>query len=542
MEIIRTVLILFIIFTLSVADSEKQLIVRLQPDVTVEDMLSANRIEGLKPVRQLSRRMNIWLLEQTESERVSRACITSLSTLSGVEAVQKNHTVQLRNDTKMANDTKFSEQWYLHNTGQSGGTSDADIDAAEAWALSTGGTTVDGQEVVIAIVDDGADLNHEDIDYWKNSAEIPNNGIDDDNNGYVDDYDGWNAFTSSGAVSSGEHGTHVSGIAGAIGNNGKGVTGVNWGAKILPIVGSTNQESIVIEAYSYALELRASYNESNGEKGAFIVVTNSSFGQDYGDPDDFPVWRDLYDSLGKHGILSCAATANLNIDVDEKGDMPTTCPSDYLIAVTNSTHLDQKYTGAGFGATSIDLAAPGTNIMSTIPDNSYDFLTGTSMATPVVAGAVALLVSAAEQPWLSSYKKDPAAGALALKKALMSGVDPLPAFDGITVSGGRINLHNSIKLLRQTSVLHGEKARSLLSTPYIVRGEDDAITLTLKEKMNGAVFSLYSLSGRELDRVAVEQLQVGRVVTLTGTSLAAGYYLLHVTAKQGTYQQKVLFR
>src|SRR5690606_9496705 len=144
----------------------------------------------------------------------------------------------------------------------------------------------------------------------KNTDETPNNGIDDDNNGYVDDYDGWNAYNSTGNIPSANHGTHVAGIAGAIGNNEIGISGVNWNVKTMPIAGSSGNEATVVEAYAYALEMRARYNETDGDEGAFIVVTNTSFGVDMGDPTNFPIWCSMYDELGEVGILSCAATAN----------------------------------------------------------------------------------------------------------------------------------------------------------------------------------------------------------------------------------------
>lgn len=525
------------------ADRDNEFIVRLKPGVSPEILLSQTRTVGMRPVKQLSRRMNIWLFEKTESSSSPRAVMSAAAEVDGIETIQKNHKVQLRSETKTPNDTKFGDQWFYHNTGQSGGTADADIDAAEAWALSTGGTTVDGQEVVIAIVDDGADLQHEDLSFWKNKNEIPNNNIDDDNNGYVDDYDGWDAFSSNGKVSSGNHGTHVSGIAAAIGNNGKGVTGVNWGAKVLPIVGSSSSESVVIEAYGYALELRATYNETNGAKGAFVVVTNSSFGVDYGDPADYPIWSAMYDSLGKHGIISCAATANQNLDVEVSGDMPTKCTSDYLISVTNSTHTDSKYTSAAYGSVSIDLAAPGTSITSTLPGSSYGELTGTSMSTPVVAGAVALLVSGADQKWLDAYKDDPATGALELRKAILDGVDKLPAFAGITTTGGRLNVHNSMNLLRQTSVLNNQSKVALKATPYAVKSDAAGFQLTMESALPGeALFTLVSLRGQELDRVATKNLRQGAILTLGTQKLATGYYVLHAVTTQGEFKQKILFR
>ncbi|MFQ5499205.1 MAG: S8 family serine peptidase, partial [Candidatus Zixiibacteriota bacterium] len=404
---------------------------------------------NLKRAKLLSRRMNIWLytyvhanLKAADHEQV----LSAVRLHSDVEIAQFNHYVQERQT--IPNDPSFTNQWALNNTGQTGGTPDADIDAPEAWDIAVGDTTAKGDQVVVAIVDGGCDLNHVDIDFWKNTDEIPNNGLDDDGNGYIDDYDGWNAYNSNGNVPSSSHGTHVAGIAAAIGNNGTGVSGVNWGVKVMPIGGSSGTESIVVEAYGYVLELRATYNATNGVMGAFVVATNSSFGVDFGQPANFPIWCAMYDSMGLAGILSAAATANQNIDIDVQGDVPTACPSDYLLSVTNTTHTDVKNSGAAFGATTIDLGAPGTNVYSTLPGNSYGNLTGTSMATPQVCGAVGFLYSVACPGFINAYKNDPGTYALMIKQAILDGTDPNASLAGITVSGGRLNIYNSALLMQ----------------------------------------------------------------------------------------------
>ena len=184
---------------------------------------------------------------------------------------------------------------------------------------------------------DGFDIGHEDFNFWKNNNEIDGNGLDDDNNGYPDDFDGWNAYNSTGKYSWGDSWYSCSGYCwGYRKIITKGVSGVNWNVGIMPIAGSSGNEATVVTAYSYALEMRALYNETDGDRGAYIVVTNSSFGVDLGDPANFPIWCSMYDEMGEVGILSCAATANQNWDIDDVGDVPTACGSDYLIAVTNT--------------------------------------------------------------------------------------------------------------------------------------------------------------------------------------------------------------
>lgn len=360
---------------------------------------------------------------------------------------------------------------------------DADIDAPEAWDITTGGITALGDTIVLAIIDDGSSLSHNDLDFWKNENEIPNNNIDDDNNGYIDDYDGWNAYSSNGNIPTGNHGTHVTGIAGAMGDNGTGISGVNWNAKLMPIAGSSGWESIVVEAYTYVLDMRALYNETDGEQGAFVVGTNASFGVNYGDPDDYPLWSAIYDSLGNVGVLSAGATMNINANVDVVGDMPTSCESDYLITVTNTTKYDTKNSGAAYGATTIDLGAPGTNIISTLPGSSYGYMTGTSMACPHVTGAVGMLFAAAPASMMQQYAVNPAEVALQIKQYLLDGVDPLDDLQGITVSGGRLNIFNSIELMESVTEVSGNISEDAIWQGTInVVGDvlvEDGVTLTI---------------------------------------------------------------
>lgn len=420
---------------------ENEFIIWLEQDVDAADF-AAKSNTGIMPKRQLSKRLNIWLFEINDNKELREDKMRRLNANADVRVIQNNHTnITLRE--AISDDPYYYQQW-----------APAIMNLPQAWEeFTTGGVTATGDTIVVAVIDGGADWTHEDLNCWENAHEIPNNGIDDDGNGYIDDFHGWNAYNHNGYVGSNNHGTHVSGIIGAVGNNGKGVCGVNWNVKVMPIGGSSSNESIVVEAYSYVLEMRARYNETDGEEGAFIVATNSSFGVDYGNPDDYPIWCSMYDEMGNVGILSCGAGPNLNVNVDVVGDVPSACPGNYLIGITNTTSDDVKYTGAGYGINNIDIGAPGTSIYSTLPNNNYGNMTGTSMATPQVSGTIALMYAAMPEEMMIACKNDPANFCLSVRHHLLNGADHLPSLDGLVASGRRLNAYGAIESVLYDSII-----------------------------------------------------------------------------------------
>lgn len=416
----------------------------------IQDLKNIHGVDTKLTVsRTLSDAMHIYLLEFDYNSIDPNTMLYIIRQQPSVLLAQFNHVVEERNTP---NDTNFSQQWNINNTGQDGGTAGADIDALSAWEIATGGLTSTGDTIVVAVVEGGFDITHQDLNYWKNYNEIDNNGIDDDGNGYIDDFNGWNSKTENDTHTVLKHGTHVSGIIGAKGNNNLGVTGVNWNVKIMPVSTNDNSadsmfEADIVAAYSYVVEQRKLYNQSNGTQGAFVVATNTSLGVNLGQPAAFPIWCAIFDSLGTVGILSAAATANANIDVDAQGDIPSACSSDWLITVTNTTNTDMK-SNAGFGTSTIDLGAPGTSISSTALSNTYANLSGTSVATPHVAGAIALMYSVACTQLMIDYKNDPTGIALMIKDSLLNSTDPIADLNGITVSGGRLNLFKAVESIR----------------------------------------------------------------------------------------------
>ncbi|MCU0370939.1 MAG: S8 family peptidase [Bacteroidales bacterium] len=440
-------------------------------------------------VQRLSDRLNIFLLEFNPSLVDDERLLEDIKAHPFVELAQFNHFVELR--ALMPDDDFFGLQWSMHNDGLTGGTLDADIDGPEAWELGTSGVTATGDSIIIAIVDDGFDLEHADLRFWKNYDEIPGNGVDDDDNGYIDDFDGWNSWNNSGELVEKVHGTHVSGIAAARGNNGLGVSGVNWNMKVLPVVGSATVEAPVVAAYGYLYEMRSLYNETGGAKGAFIVSNNCSFGVNMGNPEDFPIWGAMYDSLGMVGVLSAGATANGNWNVDEVGDIPSSFTSEFLITVTNTDKNDLKSSSAAYGATTIDLGAPGTQIYSTFLSNDYGYKTGTSMAAPHVTGAVAYLYSVAPEEFMEAYHSDPAGMSLVIKQYLLDGADPVESLQGITVTGGRLNIYESAMLMLNPAVTFDPMSVLMALPPE----EKDSVTLTFTNNFASSFNYSFSYPG-----------------------------------------------
>jgi len=406
------------------------------------------RSTKMKVKKCLSETMNIWQIQFDFGQIHERQFLQTLRADKSVVLVQYNHLLKPR---RLPNDPNFMQQWQYINDGAIGGNTDADLDADLAWDITTGGVTVNGDTIVIVALDDGVELTHEDFgnNLWKNHKEIPDNGIDDDNNGYIDDVFGWNAGTNTGNVGEGGgHGTPVMGIMGAKGNNGIGVTGISWDVKVMMVkTDFVADEATLLAGYGYPLALRTKYNETNGAEGAFIVATNASWGVDNGMPEDAPVWCNLYDQLGAVGILNTGATANENTNVDIDGDLPTTCPSDYLIGVTNINRVGEKEFFAGFGKENIDLGAFGEDTYTLEKGNKYGAFGGTSGAAPHVTGAIGLLYAAPCNNFGDLTKSNPAAAALLVRQYILEGVKPNAAIDTFVATGGQLNLFNSLELL-----------------------------------------------------------------------------------------------
>lgn len=429
------------------------LLVQLREGASIDHVLQDNqRLNGLETqlhaAQFISPPMRVHLL-RFDPKIDHNALLQQVFSHPAVSAVQFNHLVQWRDTSP--DDPQFDQQWQHLNTGAGGGTAGADVSSTQAWDITTGGVTALGDTIVVCIVDDGISYTHPDLvdNLWINRSEIPGNNIDDDGNGYVDDIYGWNVANNSASVGTGSHGINVAGMAGARGNNTVGVAGVNWNVKLMSVVngsigsGSNPNEANVIAAYTYPLIMRQLYHQTGGEHGAFVVATNSSWGINNGNPANAPLWCAFYDTLGAYGILSAGATANAQINVDADGDLPTGCASDYMLSVTATDNNDVR-TFSAYGATTVDLGAPGESVRTTSGSNGYTTTDGTSFASPMVAGAVALLYSAPCPSLAAIAHADPELAAQLVRQYLLDGVDVVDDLIGFTVTGGRLNLRGAL--------------------------------------------------------------------------------------------------
>ncbi len=333
------------------------------------------------------------------------------------------------------NDPRFRQQWYHGRIG-----------STNVWSTTTGSTNI-----VVAVLDTGVNYRHEDLaaNMWRNPGEVPGNGVDDDGNGFVDDIHGIDAASDSLGHDSdpfdegyGEprfyHGTVCAGLIGAVGNNGKGIAGVNWAVRIMAIrIGTTNdlnKIADIIEGYEYIISMK--------RRGVNIRVANNSYGSD---PRSVfsQALKDAIDAAGNEGILNvfAANAPSLTVDLDLVPRYPVRFDSPSMIVVGASSQSDNLAWVSSFGRTGVDLAAPGLDIASTFGPGPSDYIAaaaGTSFSCPIVAGAAALILSV-----------DPSLTVDGLKAAILGSVAPAAGLRGKFVTNGRLDLGRALKYIGQ---------------------------------------------------------------------------------------------
>jgi GEVED domain/Subtilase family/SprB repeat/Secretion system C-terminal sorting domain len=427
---------------------EGDMLIQMAENASIKGLIAkAPKDYEVKVNRLLSRPMRAWLINFNHENVANHNFLNWLYEQDEVTLAQNNHKIQMRS-TLPTDGAAFGDQWHHNNTGQSGGTVDADIDSDLAWDITTGGQTANNDDIVVCLIESG-NLDHNDIvdNKWINVAEDTGTpGVDDDGNGYIDDISGWNPVAGNGNYGTGNHGTNCLGMIGAKGNNGYLVAGANWDVKLMVVGGyNISTDANAVEAYTYPLEMRQLWNNSGGTEGAFVVATSSSWGIDGESPSGHALWCNMYDTLGYHGILNVGATTNQNLNVDVVGDMPTACASDYMIGVGRTDHNDA--TAGGYGQVEIELGAPGINVITTANTNTTTSTTGTSFACPLTAGVIGLAYSIPCTDFMAVVNSDPKAGADMVLQALLDGVDVIPAFATKFNTSGRLNSFNTLNEL-----------------------------------------------------------------------------------------------
>jgi subtilisin family serine protease len=331
-----------------------------------------------------------------------------------VDSVEPDYLVYA---IKTPNDPKMIDLWGLHNSGQTGGNDDKDIDAFEAWDLQTG-----SKDVLVGVIDTGVDRSHIDLaaNMWTNAEEIPGNGKDDDGNGFVDDVHGWDFYDNdNNPTDGGSHGTHCAGTIGAVGNNGKGVVGVSWNVSMVgirflgPMGGYTSD---AVKSINYATKIGVALTSNSWGGGGF----SSSL-------------KNAIDNAGKKGIGFVAAAGNSAYDNDSIPSYPASYESENIISVGAHDHKGKIAWFSQWGKNSVDLFAPGVNVVSTVPGNKYASFNGTSMATPHVSGAYATILAS-----------NPTWTVVEVKNALLNSTDPENGLANKCVTGGRLNLFQAL--------------------------------------------------------------------------------------------------
>ena len=386
---------------------EGEVLISFRPDARPNDVQAILRDLGAQRMRKFRRTPG----ERDKIAKPVADAVAKYRNHPAVRFIEPNYYLYADN---VPNDASFPLQWSLQNTGQQGGTPGADIHAVQAWDQTTGSS-----QVVIAIVDTGMDMTHPDLaaNLYTNPGEIPDNGLDDDGNGLVDDVHGFDFANFDGdPTDDNGHGTHVAGTIGAVGNNGIGVAGITWRVQLLPLkfldASGSGTTGDAIDCIDYAV-------------AAGATAINASWGA----PQAPQALLAAIAAANDAGVLFVAAAGNTSSNNDDYPNFPSGFDLPNVISVGSSARSDERSGFSNYGPTTVDLFAPGTQILSTLPGNTYGVASGTSMATPHVTGALALLKS-----------RFPTMRAPTMKAIALAATDRIPALAGLSVSGGRLNV------------------------------------------------------------------------------------------------------
>jgi len=403
-----------------------EILVRFKPGISDETI---NRITSQLNDRVEDRIENapgLDAIDDLDNENVN-ALVAQYSKMPEVEYAEENYEITLDAAEGplvpvLPHDPQFSDQWALSNDGQRGGKQGADISAPLAWATTTG-----SDKVVVAVLDSGVDYRHDDLanNMWVRPANMA--PYHDDDLGTLDDINGFDAIdNTSDPMDENGHGTHCAGIIGAEGSNDIGIAGVNWNVRIMPLkfmnAGGFGTTKDAIEAINYVIERK--------KAGVNVRIISASWGS----TQKSRALEDIIRKAYEEGILFVAAAGNANTNNDRNPHYPSSYNVPNVVSVAALDRNDQLASFSNYGPKSVVIAAPGVDILSTWLGNEYEEKSGTSMATPVVAGVAALIL--AHEPGLSVDE---------LKKKLLTSVDKLDSLNGKVTSGGRINAAKAVE-------------------------------------------------------------------------------------------------
>ncbi len=458
------------------------------------------------------------LLRFTEADEAARV-YRHLRFHPELVTVQYNWAVQPR---RAPDDPNYDRQDNLQRLG-----------FLKLWDQTTGGNLPNGVPIVTAVLDAGFDAEHEDLrgNLWVNAGEVAGDGVDNDGNGYVDDVHGFNFIdTLGGEYNIDAHGTQVTGIVGAVGDNGIGVAGTNWEARLMLF--SIRTVADIVQAYTYVVDQRRAFNKSRGARGAFVAATNASFGVEGATCADFPVWGAMYDRLGEVGVLTAASVANAPIDVDLTEDMPTDCPSEFLLTVTNLGVNNELQPTAAYGQRQVDLAATGEGSYTTRPGDRYGPFGSTSAAAPYVTGAISLLYATACPELVATVFDRPAVAARLVRDAILGGTVANASLSGKTVTGGVLEVAAAGELL--TASCPAPDPQDLLVSSISPNPTTGSLTLLTNQLVlpEGLSVKILNAVGQYITEVVYEPVFAGTAgVRLDLSGLPAGYYLISLVGK-----------
>lgn len=487
---------------------------------TLNEILAAYSIQA----EVLNAQNKIYLLKFINglSEVDEQICLKKL------DIIQKFHPNKILKERNCKpNDPFYNKQWNLAFMG-----------FEEVWCFNNNGITPLGDTIVLGIIDQGCNCDITDIsaNLFINHKEIPNNNLDDDSNGYMDDYRGFNAVAGKGDKHPpNNHGTNVLSIAGANGNNGKFITGA--APKIKMLMCSASSEADAIECYYYFLKMKEDYYTFKGQFGAYLVASSTSLGLPEAFPEDHSAWCDVYDQLGTSGIINICATDNVDENIDNYGDIPGLCKSDYLIVVTNTDRSDTR-AKAAFSKINVDLAASGELVPVMNLDSSVENSSGCSLSAPQVAAGAAYLHQFGEK-YAKICKSDPPQSALLMKNFILEGSKPIPALSQEISSGKRFDVNGAFtKLLSYCEILSTEDNIMIKNTLNSIGSMIYDVNL---KKFGNYTIGIYDIEGRLiLENKYHYNGQPQKDQTLDVKGLSYGLYLVVLKTDEEKIAKKMV--